>query len=285
MKTVESKVTVIVSGVKIEKDFKFTRNLFDGRVSDINCIRDEESCCVKVNATITSEDENSNHVIAEEFVDYIHDLFCIFGVRVTILKWRITTGCDYLRCKVDFAPQSFVISGEEINKQVKKVEDNFLKDDVSGFFYNLKEAHGSIGAIHRFRSLFSIFDRLSRKKPNNSIDYNSMKEGYRLEIQKLYDEKEFLSKFNRYVEKLECAELIDNYGNNYSKRLKEARKNLTCNNYIDDNTAEYILRCIQVIRNRLNHGNFTGISDNIVNIGYELLLPYVQKLIKEKDNF
>lgn len=283
MEVIESIVIVKVFGVKLEDDFDITDTLFDGKLTDIKCTKDEKHSSMSiVTAKITSNDKNLNYIIAEEFVDYVHDLFCLFGVRVSVKEWNISTDSDYLNCGVDVVPPAFVITGAEVNKQVQKINDNFLDSERSGFFYNLREAHGLSGSVHRFRSLFSIFDMLSEKTYKNSIHYHKMKSGYNSELQKLYTGHEYFVRFINCVAQLENAQLEDDYGNDYSDKLKEARKNLIHPDFINDEVAEYILRCIQVVRNRLNHGSFKGVTEVVVNALYELLLPYVQKLIKEK---
>lgn len=260
--------------------------MFDGKLTNIkNTKEGEHSSRSIVTAKITSNDKNFNYIIAEEFVDFVHDLFCIFGVRVSVQEWTISTDSDYLNGEVDVAPPAFVITGSEVNKQVQKIKDNFLDSEMSGFFYNLREAHGRSGSVHRFRSLFSIFDRLSEKTPKKSINYHKMKAVYSSEIQKLYTGHEYFVRFINCVDKLENAQLEDDYGNDYSDKLKEAKEKLTSPYFINDQVAEYILRCIQVLRNRLNHGWFKGVTEGVVNAGYELLLPYVQKLINEKSTF
>ncbi len=283
MEVIESIVSVKVFGVKIEAEFDIKDTLFDGKLTDIKCTRDGEySSRAIVTAKITSNDKNLNYIIAEGFADYVHDLFCLFGVRVYVQEWNISTDSDYLNGEVDVTSPAFVITGAEVNKQVQKIKDNFLDSEMSGFFYNLREAHGRSGSVHRFRSLFSIFDRLSEKTSSKSINYHKMKAGYNSEIQRLYTGHEYFVRFIKCVEKLENAQLKDDYGNDYSDKLKEARKKLTHPDFINDEVAEYILRCIQVVRNRLNHGSFKGVTEAVVNAGYELLLSYVQKLIKEK---
>ncbi|MBU3073856.1 hypothetical protein [Clostridium estertheticum] len=260
--------------------------MFDGKLTNIkNTKEGEHSSRSIVTAKITSNDKNFNYIIAEEFVDFVHDLFCIFGVRVSVQEWTISTDSDYLNGEVDVAPPAFVITGSEVNKQVQKIKDNFLDSEMSVFFYNLREAHGRSGSVHRFRSLFSIFDRLSEKTPKKSINYHKMKAVYSSEIQKLYTGHEYFVRFINCVDKLENAQLEDDYGNDYADKLKEAKEKLTSPYFINDQVAEYILRCIQVLRNRLNHGWFKGVTEGVVNAGYELLLPYVQKLINEKSTF
>lgn len=283
MEVIESIVSVKVFGVKIEADFDIKETLFDGKLTDIKCTRDGEgSSRAIVTAKIISNDKNLNYIIAEGFADYVHDLFCLFGVSVYVQEWKISTDSDYLNAKVVAVPPAFIITGAEVNKQVKKIKDNFLDSEMSGFFYNLREAHGQSGSVHRFRSLFSIFDRLSEKTAKKSINYHKMKAGFNSEMQRLYTGHEYFVRFIKCVEKLENAQLEDDYSNDYSDKLKEAREKLTHPDFINDEVAEYILRCIQVVRNRLNHGSFKGVTEAVVNAGYELLLPYVQKLIKEK---
>lgn len=282
MECVESIVEVKVTGVRIDKDFTIDEKLYDDTVTDINCFRDKEKdCVVDVYAKITSNDKNRNYIIAEGFKDFILSLFSVFGVRVRIANWGITTGNDYLRGEVEVSPPPFLVTGDEIKDQVQKIKDNFFNNDMEGFFYNLKEAHSKAGTVHRFRSLFSILDRLSPKS-GEYIDYNILKVTFSDEMKKLYTGSKFLCRYKMIVDMLENSDLKDNYGHEYSTYLHNSRERLALDEFIDNNVAYNILKCIQVVRNRLNHGNFESINTGLIEGAHELLLPLVQRLIREK---
>lgn len=286
MDKIESLVTIKIWGVKIDDDFniEIPPPLYDGQVKNIKCFTIlGVSSEIFITATILGNNINHNAIIAEKLVDDMYNLFCLFGAGVYVKDWTISTGKDYLNGKASIFQPAFIISGEEVNKQVAKIISKSANSDMAHFFYNLKESHGEED-IHRFRSLFSIFDRLSEKKLNKAtgIDYSKMKQGYKDEIKKLYTGYEYFQRYIDRVTDLENAELKSN-SINYSKKLKEARNKLQNSDFINDEVAEMILKCIQVVRNRLNHGSFEDVTNEVINAAYELLLPYVQKLIKEND--
>ncbi|MDQ4679135.1 hypothetical protein, partial [Stenotrophomonas maltophilia group sp. RNC7] len=68
---------------------------------------------------------------------------------------------------------------------------------------------------------------------------------------------------------------------NYSRELKRAFSERDKNSIINEDIAFNLLKCIQGVRNRINHGNFKEITPKAVLGSYELLLPLTQELMKE----
>jgi len=199
-------------------------------------------------------------------------------VSCRIKKFEIDTATDYLTAQIEISPPKATVDGSKINAQTANVASQYFDPHKSALYHNLVESNNSIDMLHRFRSLFSAFDSLSPKNIQGHIDYHALKAGYAAEIAVRY-QGIFISRYIDIVNEFCNANLEDVRANkNYSTLLKNSKQRLGNTSLIDEEVAFYLLKCIQVIRNKVNHGDFSGLNRKIISGSYELLLPIVQKM-------
>lgn len=280
MGNVVSNVTILISGINLKDNFQITKSVYQKYISDINCTKLENNV-VDIKCKITSEDKNINYLVANTFKEFALNLFSMFGVNIKLDDFKIDTDNDFLPCSVIIRPPLNEITGDEINSQADNVINSFSNSQMQGAFHNLIEANKEIDMIHRFRALFSVFDYLSPKDANNSIKYRKLGKVFEEEIKKRY----YGACLARYIEitnELMNANLIDVRANkNYSKQLQNEMRMLNKGEHINESVSFSIMKCIQITRNKLNHGDFVGITPKIISGAYELLLVITQRLIKK----
>lgn len=280
MKLIHTKFEMILSGAKISEDFSVSHVIHANYVSDVKCVPADGSV-VHITGIISSEDKNTNYLIAEEVKEYFHRLFSLFGVSCRVEKFKIDTTTDFLEAQIEVRPPVPLIDGNAINNQASKLINQYSDSQKTGIFHNFIESNNSIDILHRFRSLFSVFDSLSPKTSQGYIDYDALKSIYVNEIIDRY-QGAYIPRYLEILNEMCNANLIDNRANkDYSALLKFEKQGLSKTVIINDSVAYNLMKCIQIIRNKVNHGDFTGLSRKIVAGGYELLLPLTQKLLRE----
>lgn len=276
--SIQSNFKIVISGVNLSSDFIMNDTPHDNQVSNVVC-KVGEGGTVVITGAISSEDKNENFLIAEDLKDYFLRLFSLFGVSCRIKDFKIDTTTDFLTGQIEIYPPRPAVDGSTINTQAGKVASHYRDSQKMALYHNLIESNNSIDMLHRFRSLFSVFDSLSPKNSQGHIDYHALKTDYAAEIAVRY-QGIFISRFIEIVDELSNANLEDVRANkNYSSLLKNSKERLGNTSLIDEEVAFNLLKCIQVIRNKVNHGDFSGLNRKIVSGAYELLLPTVQKML------
>ncbi len=279
MENIKSHFKIIISGINLASDFTMKDTPYNSRVSSVTCSAGERNTAI-ITGTINGNDKNENYLIAEDLKVYYLSLISIFGVSCRIEDYKIDTTTDLLEAKIEVNPPKPVVEASKINEQTAKLVSHYFDPQMSAVYHNLIESNKSIDMLHRFRSLFSVFDSLSPKNNSGHIDYNVLKSEYATEIQERYQGKWF-DRYHEFLIEFSNANLKDERANkNYSSLLKESNQQLANNILIDEAVAFNILKCIQIIRNKVNHGDFSELNPKIISGSYELLLPIVQKLLR-----
>ncbi|RIX60049.1 hypothetical protein D3P08_00185 [Paenibacillus nanensis] len=275
---IQSHFKIVISGINLSSDFIMNDTPHGNHVCDVNCKVGERGTVV-ITGIINGEDKNENFLIAEDLKEYFIKLFSLFGVSCRIKEFEIDTTTDFLTGHIEVSPPKPVVDGSKINAQTGKVASQYLDPQKSALYHNLVESNNSIDMLHRFRSLFSVFDSLSPKNAQGHIDYHALKTGYATEIAVRY-QGAFIGRYIDIVDEFCNANLEDVRANkNYSSLLKNSKQRLGNSSLIDEEVAFNLLKCIQIIRNKVNHGDFSGLNRKIVSGAYELLLPMVQKML------
>lgn len=269
---------IVISGINLSSDFTMKDAPHGNRVSDVTC-KVGEGRTVVITGTISGEDKNENYLIAEDLKEYYLRLISLFGVSCRIKEFEIDTPTDFLTGQIEVSPPKPIVDGSKINAQAAKLASHYFDPQKSAMYHNLIESNNSIDMLHRFRSLFSVFDNLSPKNTSDHIDYNALKTDYAAEIEDRYQGASSI-RYLDFVNEFCNANLEDVRANkNYSTLLKDSKQRLGNTRLINEEVAFNILKCIQVIRNKVNHGDFSGLNRKIVSGAYELLLPMVQKML------
>lgn len=275
---IQTHFKVVISGVKLSSDFNLTDTIHSNYVSDVIC-KVGDGGTIEVTGTINGEDKNENYLIAEDLKEYFLRLFSLFGVSCRVTKFEVDTTTDYLTGQIEISPPKPTVDGGAINAQAAKVVSQYSDPQKSALYHNLIESNNSIDMLHRFRSLFSIFDSLSPKNASDHINYHALKTDFATEITNRYQ----VMNLSRYIDIVSgfCdANLEDARANkNYSSLLKDSKQRLGNTGLINEEIAFNLLKCIQIMRNKVNHGDFSGLNRKIISGGYELLLPMVQKML------
>lgn len=277
----KSKVEIVIVGINIEKSFELKKYIYKDYVDKIK-INKLEGRSIQAVINITSEDKLKNKFIADEFKDFLMKLFSLFGVCTRIKSFDIKPKYDDICAIAEIRPPMLSVDENEINKMADKIKDNLDNINVDHQFLNLIESNKKINMIHRFRALFSTFDSLA-PKDNNHINYNQLKSRYVSIIEQLYV-NQFELRLIKFIEEFIKADLVNercNNPKNYSNNLKESIQNLDDNTDIKEEIAFNILKCIQMTRNKIIHGEFDNISYKLVSTSYELLLPLTKELLKD----
>lgn len=235
-------------------------------------------------AEIQSETENKNYYVFLELKDFLLRLFVLFGtnVRINIPKTKIDVKENTNEILIISSIPNKEVTSTDILKYSKLLKNSGYNNENDGLFYNLVLANEDSDIIHRFRSLFSVFDSIAPKN-DRFIDYQKLKKKYREIIFDLYNFK--TGNFVRYNELIneiiEIKDKMENESKNF-ERLNDARNRLFSKKIISNEMAFYLLKSIQIIRNHLTHGNFEKISIKSIKSSYELLLPLTKELMKKK---
>lgn len=278
-KKIQTEFKIIISGVKLESDFEINAYPYANNVSEVTCQVGENNSVI-VMGKISTEDKNENYLIAEDLKGYFLVLFSLFGVGCRIKEFTIDTDTDFLNAQLEISPPKLLVNGDIINSQVAKVTSQYFTPQNAALYHNLIESNNSIDMLHRFRSLFSIFDSLSPKNVQGHIDYHMLKAEYAFEISTRY-KGAFIQRYIDFLDVLCAANLQDIKANkNYSSLLKASKQTLNNDNIINEDVAFYLLKCIQIIRNKVNHGDFSNLDRKVISCSYELLLPIVQKMLR-----
>lgn len=279
MEYIQTNFKIIISGIKLESNFQLADTIHNRYVSNVNCTAGEDNSVV-ITGTICSEDKNKNFLIAEDLKEFFLRLFSLFGVNCRVKKCELDTATDFLIGQIEISPPTPLVNATKINNQVGNVISQFYDPQRSAQFFNLIESNNSIDILHRFRSLFSVFDSLSPKTRRGSINYHALKEDYVGVITDRYNGI-YVTRFKEIINEFCNANLIDSRTKiNYSLLLKSLIQSTDNSSLLNKDVAYNLLRCIQVIRNKVNHGDFTGLNRKIISGAYELLLPLVQKLLQ-----
>lgn len=277
-RNIQTHFKTVISGIKISTDFNLTDTPHSNYISDVICKVGDEGT-VNVTGIISGEDKNENYLIAEDLKEYFLRLFSLFGVSCRIKKFEIDTTTDFLKGQIEVSPPKPTVDGNMINAQAAKVVSQYFDPQRTALYHNLIESNNSIDMLHRFRSLFSIFDSLSPKNASDHIDYQALKRDFSIEITNRY-QGIYLSRYIDIANEFCNANLEDTRANkNYSSLLKDSKDRLGNTIFINEEVAFNLLKCIQIMRNKVNHGDFSGLNRKIISGGYELLLPMVQKML------
>lgn len=281
MEKVISKIEIIMDGVYITENFKFENHVHEEYIKNLNCDKYTEEK-IKISGDIYSENSNKNYLISLDLKEFLLRLFSLFGVNTRIESFYLDTDNDYKLLNHKIKPPIIKTDSSTILKQAEKVNRSLYVNERDDEFYNLIESNKDIDMIHRFRSLFSTFDKVAPKKRSSyHINYHALKKRYVDIIKSRYKSFE-ITRYQEITNELIKSNLIDNNTlENYSELLKEELSKLK-KDIINDKVAFNLLKCIQIIRNKLNHGNFLGVTPKAIMGSYELLLPLTQDLMKDR---
>ena len=178
-------------------------------------------------------------------------------------------------------PPVIKVKGETILKQARDVKDSLYTNKRNDEFYNLIESNRDIDMIHRFRSLFSTFDKKAPKNNNRSIKYKPLIKKFMEIIERRYSDSNFV-RYQETIDELIKSDIKDiKADKDYSKRLDKSFSLMERGVIIDDDVAFNILKCIQNLRNKINHGTFGKITPKAIMGSYEFLLPLTQELMRD----
>lgn len=280
MEKVTSMVEVIIEGISISENFKIDKVVHRKYIRNIECIRyDNEK--IKVTAEIESNNKNKNYLIYLDLKEYLLRIFVLFGVNVRIdeSKTTISTDNDYIKTEHVICPPIISVDSNEILSYSGSIKDTLHSRERNGEFYNLIESNQNVGMVHRFRSLFATFDNIAPKN-GNSINYHDIKQRY-IDIINLYYKISPARYYSIILELIRLGLTDINTNKNYSNELDQSLKKLQSGTIINKDVAFNILKCIQIVRNKINHGDFEELTPKAVSGSYELLLPLTQDLMKE----
>lgn len=285
MEKVISRAEIIIDGVNIENSFKINNPIHQEHITSIECNKHNQDS-VRIIVDIESDDKNKNYLIYLDLKEFLLRLFTLFGVNVKIdeSKTSIDTTNDYKQVQHILMPPRMSLDAKSIQNYEVVVGNSLYQGDKDGEFYNLIESHRDMDITHRFRSLFATFDKIAPKQKNgHSIDYKALDTKYVDIIKPLYTDF-VVVRYYEIIEELIERNIIDELHKdkiNYSRELKRAFSERDKNSIINEDIAFNLLKCIQGVRNRINHGNFKEITPKAVLGSYELLLPLTQELMKE----
>lgn len=283
---ITSYVEVFIDGIHLTQGFKIKEYVHQDYINNIECTKCDKGR-IKIIAEIESENKNKNYLIYLDLKEYLLRLFTLFGVNVRIdeLKTTIDTDNDYLKMEHIISPPIIPTNPKDVLSYSQEVKYTLHNREKNGEFYNLIESSQDVDMIHRFRSLFATFDKVAPKQASkDSIDYKKLKFKYPDIINLLYNNFYF-TRYQEIIKELIKSNLIDQRHINkinYSQGLDQAFSAMESGMIIDESVAFNLLKCIQLIRNKINHGSFEGLTPKAVSGSYELLLPLTQQLMKEK---
>lgn len=278
-----SNIEVIIEGIIINESFSMDKYVHQEYISNVNCtIYGERK--VKISGKIESEDKNKNYLIFLDFKEFLLRLFVLFGVNVKIdeIKTKIDTDVDFKRLTHVLSSPNLPVDGKDILEYEELVKDSLYTNNRNGEFYNLIESNQEVDMLHRFRALFATFDKIAPKQSSSddSINYNEVKGMYVDIIKHLYTNHMFI-RYHEFVKELISLNLIDKRANkNYSEKLEDSFKALNKGIIIDEEVSFNLLKCIQVLRNKVNHGDLNGITPKAILGSYELILPLTKELMR-----
>ncbi|WP_026476243.1 hypothetical protein [Alkaliphilus transvaalensis] len=282
-----SEAKVIIEGIDIIESFELKKYIFEDYVEKV-FIKKLDNKSIAATFNIKSEDKNKNFLIANEFKEFLIKLFSLFGVCTRIKgELEINTSNDFLAATVEVRPPMRIVGGNEINLKSHIMKDNMENKQANEQFFNLIESNKNINMLHRFRALFSVFDSLAPKKNGGiHINYELLASRFESIIKQIYVE-EYLERLLDIINEFIIADLKDTRSNPpkcFSKNIEEEREKLHNGTCINSIIAFNLLKCIQVTRNKINHGDFNNVSYKVVAASYELLLPLTQELMKDQYN-
>lgn len=240
------------------------------------------------------ETKDHNYFKALAVMDYCLNLMLMCGKCVSIKgELEIEPKPSFSIGKLVVGIPMQVPESEEVNdlaKKLSKVLSNLKDSEIIEFralFNDFAEAQREIEIPHRFRSIFAVFNNLSDKfgyMNGISINYESnLRKHFVLTIKQAYVGA-YYGRFRDICGKLINEELVDHFkpDKNYSDGLKNALANLPSGTLLDDEVAYYAMKCVQQIRNKMNHGNYNFVDYSSINAAYELNLLLTQHLLRER---
>lgn len=284
----EYNFSIVIDGVIIKKDLIFSVNILPEYIKEIKCCKHKNSK-VLVLAKIESYDSYMNYLIVESLKFYLLRLFSVFGSDISVEKPKTDLQISNPFYEMHVKRPSEKIDETEIGKFIKSSADLLLLDqDYDSILFNITQAQDiDLDDISRFRALFSVFDAIAPKY-EKGIDYKNKK--MRKDFIQIINEHYKSFNFPRYHDMLQTlikADLkYENSNKNYSLELKlyfnKLKRIDIKREIIDLDLAFNILKCIQIVRNKVNHGNFNNVSQKLVRTSHELLLPLVQKMLRDE---
>lgn len=279
MNNIVSDFKISIDGVYITEGFEIHDYIHEQYIKQLICNKDADES-ITISGEIESDDKNKNYLIYINLQDFLLRLFSLFGVNVKIERSYIKPESDYIAGEGKIKPPIIRVASKEILGEVQAVRDSFNIDKRNDEFYSLIESNKNIDMIHRFRSLFSAFDKRAPKNASGHIEYHYLEDRYVDIIDIRYNDFTF-TRYKQIIDELIKSELKDDRANkDYSQRLEEGFKLLKQGTIINKDVAYNLLKCIQIVRNKLNHGSFENLSIGAISGSYELLLPLTQELMK-----
>jgi len=269
---VQTKLKLIISGIKLMSDFRPMDTVHSRYVHDVHCSIGERDNTVVVRGTICSEDQNKNFLIAEDLTVFFLRLFSLFGVNCRVEHFELDKSGDVLWGY----PPVPTIDGKMINDQIAKVKSSFFEPQSSAEFQVI-QASTRVDVPHHFRTLAALFFEELCPRWNDHV--------LRKYVEALLEryEGQYEKRLLELIQVLCDADLTDFRTQlNQSSSLQSAMLNVSGPRLIDDNVAHGILACIEVIYLQMRQGNYDRLTRKLVSSAHELLFPLVQKLLRSR---
>lgn len=270
--TEKSVATIKYSNVYLSNDITLPSGFFDKRITEVNINKTTDST-VEVTAVISNNNIDDNYVIADALKDRLFDIFYFHSTRVKFNGFNITPGptVGFGHLTPSYPPQN-AIGSKEIISTNSVIESK--EEQISNTLRCIENGKGSDNIIDRFKDLFTAFETISPKN-NGSIDYrtlvkNPVVDNILTELTTT-DLHYWKARFELFIE----SNLEDTRANkNYSLLLQEA---------IENNKKEdmyfCILKCVQIVRNSLQHDFMNKINFQLIVYSYSILYTVFRSLI------
>lgn len=288
----ESKATFKLNGINLSEN----QFVLASTYLNIGDIRFERlgSELYSVTFALDGTDADHNYLRALDVMDHCRNLMLMVGKRVNVEgELEIEPRPSLLAGKLIVGIPIQAPGADEVKELAGKFSSAFSnltdeeKKELRALFDDFAEAQRELAMPHKFRSAFSVFNNLVDKfgyMNGISINYKSDLQGHFVDMVTERYKGPYYIRFRDLCDKLIAENLADHFdpSKDFSQGLQNALSSLAAGVLLDEKVAFYAMKCVQQIRNKVNHGDYRFVNYASINVAYELILMLSQHLLRKR---